>query len=60
MLKNTTLLVIILALACQDIFSQNIIWNETPEQRKERMQWWTQRQVRHVYPLGHLRPACKA
>jgi alpha-L-fucosidase len=41
MLKNTTLLVIILALACQDIFSQNIIWNETPEQRKQRMQWWT-------------------
>ncbi len=21
--------------------SQNIIWNETPEQREERMQWWT-------------------
>ena len=41
MRKKTAILLIVLALACQDAFSQNIIWDETPEQRKERMQWWT-------------------
>jgi alpha-L-fucosidase len=40
MLKNTTLFLLVLALACQNALSQDI-WNETPEQRKERMQWWT-------------------
>jgi alpha-L-fucosidase len=41
MKKTTVVILILLALACRSSFSQNIVWNETDEQRKERMQWWT-------------------
>ena len=41
MKKYTVVILILLALACRSSFSQNIVWDETDEQRKERMQWWT-------------------
>ena len=44
MKKITFVLVILLALISRHALSQsdNIIWDETPEQREERMQWWTE------------------
>jgi alpha-L-fucosidase len=40
-MRNLSLIILVLLIFSQDIFSQNIIWNETPEQRTERMKWWT-------------------
>lgn len=39
--RNKIILLVLLAINGQMMFSQNIIWNETPDQRTERMKWWT-------------------
>ncbi len=41
-MKTLILLFLGLTLSCQYMFSQkNIIWDETPQERTERMKWWT-------------------
>jgi alpha-L-fucosidase len=41
-MKNSKLILFILLLSSlRAVYPQNIIWEETPEQRNERMQWWT-------------------
>ncbi len=40
-MKKVFLIVSLLALAGLSSFSQQKIWDETPEQKTERMQWWT-------------------
>lgn len=41
-MKRITFIVMILALLSQYSQAQNKIWDETPEQKKERMAWWTE------------------
>ena len=45
-MKKTILFLITFTLTGQSMFSQkvpqNLIWNETPEQRTERLRWWTE------------------
>jgi alpha-L-fucosidase len=36
-----TILIFLLAMAGQNSFAQQKIWDETPEQKTQRMQWWT-------------------
>ncbi|WP_163326329.1 alpha-L-fucosidase [Draconibacterium mangrovi] len=40
-MKKAILLIMLIAVVNQLAFSQKKIWNETPEQKVERMKWWT-------------------
>jgi alpha-L-fucosidase len=40
-MKKLLLIILLMALAGQSAFSQKKIWDETPEQKKQRLQWWT-------------------
>ncbi|KJF41614.1 alpha-L-fucosidase [Draconibacterium sediminis] len=40
-MKKAILLIMLIAVLNQLAFSQKKIWNETPEQKVERMKWWT-------------------
>ncbi len=41
-MKKTIILLILAAFISQNAFTQNKIWNETEEQKTERLKWWTQ------------------
>lgn len=41
-MKKTVILLILAAIISQNAFTQNKIWNETEEQKTERLKWWTQ------------------
>ena len=41
-MKKTVLLFILAAIFCQIAIPQNRIWNESEEEREERMSWWRQ------------------
>lgn len=41
-MKKLILLLALSALAGQTCFTQNKIWDETPEQKTERLSWWTE------------------
>ena len=40
-MKNLFVLLLLALTLGQPCFGQKKIWNETPEQKKERMAWWT-------------------
>ncbi len=41
-MKRLSLIVFLTVIISQFSLSQNKIWNETPEQKKERLSWWTE------------------
>ncbi len=41
-MKRTLLFILLMVLVSQHAFSQKKIWDETPEQKKERLAWWTE------------------
>lgn len=41
MLKKLILIVTLAVIAGQPVLSQNRIWDETPEEKTERLKWWT-------------------
>lgn len=40
-MKKVVILLIVTAIACQSVFSQEKIWNETSKDKTERLKWWT-------------------
>lgn len=40
-MKQFLIITLFMTVFVNTVFSQNKIWDETPEQKKERMQWWT-------------------
>lgn len=40
-MKRYLLLFVIIAIAFQNVYAQNKIWDETPEEKTQRLKWWT-------------------